>query len=54
MGVGASGSRRNVALVATTRFWTVPAGGGPEAVLAWPRGHQGKLSPDGRRLAYLS
>ena len=36
----------------TPRFWTVPVAGGPEAPLALPRGYQGKLSPDGRRIAY--
>jgi tricorn protease len=34
------------------RFWTVPAEGGVEAPLALPRGYQGKLSPDGTRIAY--
>lgn len=37
---------------ATTRFWTVPASGGPETAVALPRGYQGKFSPDGTRLAY--
>ena len=36
----------------TTRFWTVPVAGGPETPLALPRGYQGKLSADGRHLAY--
>ncbi len=36
----------------TTRFWTVAASGGAETPLAVPRGYQGKLSPDGRRIAY--
>ena len=34
------------------RFWTVPAAGGVEAPLPLPRAHQGKLSPDGTRVAY--
>ncbi len=37
---------------ATPRFWTVPAKGGVEVPLALPRGYQGKISPDGRRIAY--
>jgi tricorn protease len=34
------------------RFWTVPAAGGVEQPLALPRGYQGKISPDGARIAY--
>jgi tricorn protease len=37
---------------AAPRFWTVPAAGGPEEPLAIPRAYQGKISPDGRRIAY--
>lgn len=37
---------------ATPRFWTVPAKGGVEEPLPLPRGYQGKISPDGRRIAY--
>ena len=37
---------------ATPRFWTVPAKGGVEVSLPLPRGYQGKISPDGRRIAY--
>jgi tricorn protease len=37
---------------ATARFWTVPAKGGVEAPMALPRGYQGKIAPDGRRIAY--
>ena len=37
---------------ATPRFWTVPAKGGVEVPLPLPRGYQGKISPDGRRIAY--
>jgi len=36
----------------TTRFFTVPAGGGAESPLALPRAYQGKFSPDGTRIAY--
>ncbi len=45
-------TRATAAPSATPRFWTVPVGGGPETPLPLPRGYQGKLSPDGRRLAY--
>lgn len=34
------------------RFWTVPAEGGVEEPLPLPRGYQGKISPDGARIAY--
>ena len=34
------------------RFWTVLAKGGVEEPLPLPRAYQGKLSPDGRRVAY--
>ena len=34
------------------RFWTVPASGGVEEPMALPRGYQGKISPDGARIAY--
>ena len=34
------------------RFWTVPAAGGVEEPLPLPRAYQGKLSPDGTRIAY--
>ena len=36
----------------TARFWTVALAGGPETPLALPRGYQGKLSADGRHIAY--
>lgn len=45
-------ARATQAPTATTRFWTVAAAGGPATPLALPRGYQGKISPDGRRLAY--
>ncbi|MGH9823089.1 MAG: S41 family peptidase, partial [Blastocatellia bacterium] len=34
------------------RFWTVPVEGGVEEPMALPRGYQGKISPDGTRIAY--
>ncbi|MFL5580229.1 MAG: PDZ domain-containing protein [Gemmatimonadaceae bacterium] len=34
------------------RFWTVPVEGGPETAMPMPRAYQGKISPDGRRVAY--
>lgn len=34
------------------RFWTVPAAGGPEEPMALPRAYQGRLSPDGSRVAF--
>ena len=34
------------------RFWTVPASGGVEEPMALPRAYQGKISPDGSRVAY--
>ncbi|MFZ1702155.1 MAG: PDZ domain-containing protein [Pyrinomonadaceae bacterium] len=34
------------------RFWTVPATGGVEEPMALPRGFQGKISPDGSKIAY--
>src|SRR5688500_4314361 len=37
---------------AAPRFWTVPAEGGVEQPLPIPRGYQGKISPDGTRIAY--
>lgn len=36
----------------TPRFWTVPAKGGVAEPLSLPRGYQGKISADGRRIAY--
>jgi tricorn protease len=44
--------RATAAPNATPRFWTVPAKGGIEQPMALPRGYQGKISPDGRRIAY--
>jgi tricorn protease len=34
------------------RFWTVPVDGGVEEPLALPRAYQGKISPDGTKVAY--
>ncbi len=44
--------RQTSAPNATARFWTVPAKGGIAEPMALPRGYQGKISPDGRRIAY--
>ncbi|MEY4635765.1 MAG: hypothetical protein RJA55_1563 [Acidobacteriota bacterium] len=51
-GVMFASTRATSAPNATPRFWTVPAKGGVEAPLPLPRGYQGKISPDGRRIAY--
>ncbi|HVL70041.1 MAG TPA: PDZ domain-containing protein [Vicinamibacterales bacterium] len=37
---------------AAPRFWLVPAEGGVEEPMALPRAYQGKISPDGTRIAY--
>jgi tricorn protease len=37
---------------AAPRFWTVPAEGGVEEPLPLPRAYQGKVSPDGTKIAY--
>ncbi|MGZ8378735.1 MAG: S41 family peptidase [Gemmatirosa sp.] len=37
---------------AAPRFWTVPAEGGVEQAMPMPRAFQGKISPDGKRIAY--
>jgi len=34
------------------RFWTVPVDGGVEEPMALPRAYQGRISPDGTRVAY--
>ncbi|MBP6771414.1 MAG: PDZ domain-containing protein [Gemmatimonadaceae bacterium] len=34
------------------RFWTVPVTGGVETAMPMPRANQGKISPDGGRVAY--
>jgi tricorn protease len=44
-------ARQTAAPSAAPRFWTVPAKGGIEEPLPLPRGYQGKISPDGKRIA---
>ena len=44
--------RQSSAPSAAPRFWTVPAKGGIAEPMPLPRGYQGKISPDGRRIAY--
>jgi tricorn protease len=44
--------RATAAPTPATRFWTVPLEGGPATALPLPRAYQGRLSPDGRRVAY--
>ena len=34
------------------RFWTIPVAGGPAEAMPMPRAYQGKISPDGKRVAY--
>ena len=45
-------SRATHAPSGAPRFWTVPVTGGPETPMPIPRAYQGKVSPDGRRVAY--
>ena len=45
-------ARQSSAPNATPRFWTVPVKGGIAEPMPLPRGYQGKISPDGRRIAY--
>jgi len=45
-------SRATWAPSGAPRFWTVPAAGGVEEPMPLPRGYQGKISPDGSRIAY--
>jgi tricorn protease len=45
-------ARATWAPTGATRFWTVPARGGVEEPLPIPRAFQGKISPDGKRIAY--
>jgi tricorn protease len=47
-----SSSRATWAPSGAPRFWTVPASGGVEEPMALPRANQGKISPDGSRVAY--
>ncbi|NUR35394.1 MAG: protease [Gemmatimonadaceae bacterium] len=45
-------SRATNAPSAVPRFYLVSADGGPETPMPMPRAYQGKISPDGRRIAY--
>ncbi len=47
-----SSSRATWAPSGASRFWMVPVEGGVEEPMALPRGYQGKISPDGTRIAY--
>jgi tricorn protease len=47
-----SSTRATAAPSAAPRFWTVPSEGGVEQPMSLPRGYQGKISPDGGRIAY--
>ncbi len=47
-----SSTRATWAPSGAPRFWTVPGEGGVEEPLPLPRGYQGKISPDGTRIAY--
>jgi len=47
-----SSTRATWAPSGAPRFWTVPAEGGVPDALPIPRAYQGKLSPDGKRVAY--
>ena len=45
-------ARATSAPSAAPRFWMVPAEGGVEEPMALPRAYQGKISPEGGRIAY--
>ena len=47
-----SSTRATDAPTGAPRFWTVPADGGVVQAMKIPRGYQGKISPDGKYLAY--
>ena len=47
-----SSGRATHAATGVPRFWTVPAAGGVEEPMVIPRANQGKISPDGRYVAY--
>jgi tricorn protease len=47
-----SSPRASWAPSAAPRFWTVPVEGGVETAMPLPRANQGKISPDGNRVAY--
>src|SRR4051812_34793596 len=46
-----SSTRASQAPSATPRFWTVPVAGGVEEPMPMPRAYQGKISPDGKKIA---
>ncbi|HUX34840.1 MAG TPA: PDZ domain-containing protein [Gemmatimonadaceae bacterium] len=47
-----SSGRATDAPTGAPRFWTVPVDGGPPAVMPMPRAYQGRISPDGKFVAY--
>lgn len=47
-----SSTRASWAPSGAPRFWTVSSEGGVEEPMALPRAYQGKISPDGTRIAY--
>lgn len=47
-----SSTRATWAPSAAPKFYTVPAAGGVEEAMPMPRANQGKISPDGKRIAY--
>ncbi len=47
-----SSTRATHAPSGAPRFWTVALDGGAEQAMALPRAYQGKISPDGKRIAY--
>ena len=47
-----SSTRAALAPSAAPRLWTIGIDGGAETALPMPRAYQGKISPDGKRIAY--
>ena len=47
-----SSTRGSWAPIGAPRFWTVPANGGIEEPMPLPRAYQGKISADGKHIAY--
>ena len=47
-----SSTRETFGPSAAPKFFTVPVGGGPESYLNINRGYQGRIAPDGKRIAY--
>ena len=47
-----SSTRETFGPGAAPKFYTVPVEGGPETYLNINRGYQGRISPDGKRIAY--